>query len=615
MMKLTIIIPCYNAEPYICELLDCLAPQITPDVEVIVVDDGSKRPFITDYEWATVVRQDNGGASMARNKGLDMATGDYVAFIDADDLVADNYIETILGKIAEGFDYLYMSWKTLPGGWQCDVKLTSVIDTFPSYNLCVWNRIYKRSNIGKVRFNPNKRIAEDAQFIRDVKEEGKKAFISDYMYFYRSNTPDSLTKRFADGRVETRRVVYNIPHVVENADLLAEVRSLDKVAEVIVMTNKCDMPELTKYAMVIPPTVIKGTELRGEPTSLFTLIEPTTHTDIVIWTAVTQNIGGIETWIYNFCLYMHKYYDIIVLYDKMDDVQIDRLTPYARVIKVGKPIECETLIISRITDITPSNVAFERRVQMVHACKMDEKWKIPQNADVIVGVSDVVLETFDQKGKTIHNLVHTDEADDVLLLVSATRLGTFEKGAKRMRAMAEQMRDAGMRFIWLCFSEIDPKCDLITWMQPRLDIAAYIRKADYLVQLSDAEGFGYSMVEALSMGTPVITTDMPILDELGFEEYQDGYIVPFDGDMDVERFKTIPEVSYKYDNKPIIDKWRRLLGKGNPKYNPQVKRMYITTTFKDSATNRTYKQGSRVWMIAEIANKAISAGYAREVEE
>ena len=613
-MELTIIIPCYNAEPYIGELLDCLAPQITPGVEVIVVDDGSKVPFKTSYTWATVVRQKNGGASKARNKGLDMATGDYVAFIDADDLVADNYIDTILAKIAEGFDYLYMSWRTLPGGWQCDVKLKTVNDTFPSYNLCVWNRVYKRSKIGKVRFNTNKRIAEDAQFIRDVKETGVKAFISDYMYFYRSNTPDSLTKRFADGRVETRRVVYNIPHVKEDADLLAEVRSLDKVAEVIVMTNKCDMPELTKYAMVIPPTVIKGTELRGEPTSLFTLIEPTIRTDVVIWTAVTQKIGGIETWIYNFCMYLHKYYDIVVLYDEMDDVQIDRLTPYARVIKRGKRIECDTLIVSRITDLSPANVSYEKKVQMVHACKMDERWFIPQDADEIVGVSEVVLETFDQKGKVIHNLVHTEESDEVLLLVSATRLGTFEKGTRRMREMAEQMRDKGMRFIWLCFSDVDPKSDLITWMSPRLDISAYIRKADYLVQLSDAEGFGYSMVEALSMGTPVITTDITILDEIGFTENVDGYIVPFYGDMDVERFKYIPEPKFKYDNKPIIEKWRRLLGKGNPTYKPNVKRMYIGTTFKDSATNRTYKIGTTVYMIAEIADKAISAGYAREVK-
>ena len=107
-MRLSIIIPCYNAEPYIAALLTCLDRQMREDVEVIIVDDGSRVPFETDYKWAKVIRQANGGASAARNTGLDNATGDYIAFIDADDLVADNYIETICSKISEGFDYCYI---------------------------------------------------------------------------------------------------------------------------------------------------------------------------------------------------------------------------------------------------------------------------------------------------------------------------------------------------------------------------------------------------------------------------------------------------------------------------------------------------------------------------
>ena len=611
-MKLSIIIPCYNAEPFICELLNCLNRQMTEEVEVIIVDDGSKEPFSTSYPWARVIRQKNGGASSARNRGLDEAIGEYVAFIDADDLVADNYIDTLLAKIEEGFDYLYMSWRTLPGGWQMDVKLNSVDDVFPPFNLCVWNRVYKRSKIGKIRFNTKKKIAEDAQFIREVKETGKKAFISDYMYFYRANTPDSLTKRFGAGKVQTRRVVYNIPHVKPDPDLLAEVRRLDKEAEVIIMTDKNEMPELSKYAMVIKPTLMKGTELRGEPTSLFTKIEPSLKADIVIWTSITQKIGGIETWIYNFCTAMHRYYDIIVLYDEMDDAQADRLTPYARVVKRSKEIECETLIVSRITDKAPSCVAYNRKIQMVHACKMDESWKVPQDADEIIGVSEVVLKSFDQDGKVIHNLVYTEKSD-ALLLISATRLGTFEKGLKRMREMASQMKAAGIRFMWICFSEVDPECNDIIWAKPRLDISAFIEKADYLVQLSDAEGFGYSMVEALQLKTPVITTPIEVLNELGFKDKEHGYIVPFEGDMDVKRFKKIPKVEYTYNNPSIVRKWHNLLGDGNPTYKPNVKRMYITTTFKDSATGRTYKEGSTVYMIAEIANKAIEAGYARGV--
>ena len=310
---------------------------------------------------------------------------------------------------------------------------------------------------------------------------------------------------------------------------------------------------------------------------------------------------------------MHKYYDIVVMYDDMDDSQIDRLMPYARVIKRKRPVLCHTLIVNRITDKTPSEVTYERKIQMVHACKMVESWSVPQDNDLIVGVSSVVLGSFQQKGEVIHNLINIPKEDDALLLVSATRLGTFEKGKKRMIEMSEQMRDAGIKFIWLCFSEVDPGSELITWLKPRLDISSYIRKADYLVQLSDAEGFGYSVVEALSMGTPVITTPVAVLDELKFIDGESGYIVPFEGDMEVERFKHIPKVDYKYANNAIVKKWRSILGDGNPTYKPSIRRMRILTTFKDSATNRTYKIGNEVYMLKEVADKAIKAGYAREV--
>ena len=230
-----------------------------------------------------------------------------------------------------------------------------------------------------------------------------------------------------------------------------------------------------------------------------------------------------------------------------------------------------------------------------------------------IGVSSVVLGSFKQKGEVIHNLINIPKEDDALLLVSATRLGTFEKGKKRMVEMAEQMRDKGIRFVWLCFSEVDPGSNLITWLKPRLDISPFIRKADYLVQLSDAEGFGYSVVEALSMGTAVITTPVAVLDELKYLDGDYGYIVPFEGDMDVERFRRIPHVEYRYANNTIVKKWRSILGEGNPTYNPSIRKMRILTTFKDSATNRTYKIGNEVYMLNEVADKAIKAGYAREV--
>ena len=92
---LSVIIPYYNAKEYTDELLSILDKQITDEIEVLLIDDGSKEKYVSKYSWLNIIRQNNGGASAARNTGLDNAIGQYISFIDADDLVTDNYFEII----------------------------------------------------------------------------------------------------------------------------------------------------------------------------------------------------------------------------------------------------------------------------------------------------------------------------------------------------------------------------------------------------------------------------------------------------------------------------------------------------------------------------------------
>lgn len=630
-IKLSIIIPCYNAEPYINELLDALKPQIIPEVQVLVIDDGSEKPFKSDYKWVTVIRQINGGASAARNTGLDKAIGEYISFIDADDMVANNYVSTILNKIKkEHFDYCYLSWRTLPGGWQQTVKLNSVQDRFPPFNLCVWNRIYRRDMIGDVRFNLKKLIAEDAEFIRDVKEDGKKkAYIDEFMYFYRSTTPGSLTKRFSEGKVETQRVVYYYPIVTSNmTHLIEEFKETDKYAEVILMTNDNQIPELENYAMVLKPVQMKGTELRGVPTTLFTKINIPINTQIVIYTARTYAIGGIETWIYNFCIQMCKYYDITVVYESMDQKQIARLRKYVPVERLASTIHinCDTLIVNRITDTAPANIHYKQKVQMVHSCKMVDTWKVPHDNDCTVVISEVAKKSFEQdlngrRTEVIHNMTAPSNVEGALILVSATRLDTFEKGKARITKLARMLQAKGIPFLWMCFSNsklnANELVEGIVNLAPRLDISEFVKQADYLVQLSDAEGFCYSMVEALELGTPVITTPVSVLPEIGFQEGINGYTVPFEIDgADVEKFyhqRLKGKFNYKYDNETLIKQWREILGDTVPthKYNPSLefKDVQIIKDYKDLELNRMVKTGEIITMRNARAIDIVNGGY------
>ena len=87
-MTLSLIIPCYNSEPYIDELMKSLLPQVTDEVEVIVIDDGSDFPYLSTTPFVNVYRTDeNKGVSAARNLGMKKAKGKYIAFIDSDDII------------------------------------------------------------------------------------------------------------------------------------------------------------------------------------------------------------------------------------------------------------------------------------------------------------------------------------------------------------------------------------------------------------------------------------------------------------------------------------------------------------------------------------------------
>ena len=186
-MLLSIIIPTYNRNEYIVKLLDKLHSQIQNNVEVIVVDDHSDIPLKNSWFKYIYLDENSGGASIPRNKGLDIAKGKYIAFIDSDDLVSDDYIETILEKTKEDWDFCYISW-------QGKTNKVIIKDTAPAWNCCVWNSVYKKDLIGDKRFDPKLKMAEDYDFNRKVRN-GKKANITKILYYYNEDTPKSLTKQ------------------------------------------------------------------------------------------------------------------------------------------------------------------------------------------------------------------------------------------------------------------------------------------------------------------------------------------------------------------------------------------------------------------------------------
>ena len=551
MIKLSIIIPYFNTELYTDKLLGVLENQIESDCEIILVDDGSDKKYICKTPYlrsvVKVVRKKNGGVSSARNRGLNEAKGDYIVFIDSDDLVSDDYIGQIFKAIESDPDTVYISWKSIDG------KLGKIIqgesDEFNPWNRCVWNRVFKKTYIKGLYFNEDMNIAEDDDFLKRLPVTKSKTYISKPIYLYRAGRENSLTDRAKKGE-----------------------------------------------------------------------FRPRIKTQVVIYCANMQKIGGIETWLYYWCRNMYKLYDIMVVFsDNMDGRQIARLSEIVQVMRLNnRLIECDTLINTRITDKIPEEIKAKRIVQMVHGCYSALFCcDIQPDRDKLVFVSQAAADTFENVGKyeVIHNFTYPTETKKCLFLITASRF-THEKGGDRMIKLAEALRKANIEFIWFVFSHQDTKLvEGMVKLPETLNIKDYIAKCDYLVQLSDSEGFGYSIVEALELGIPVITTPISVLPELGFKENVDGYVVPFDmQDIKPERFLDVPKPQFTWDNEKVKDKWVKLLGKSKPtgdylKQGANVK-LEIIENYYDLEFGKELKVGDIVTMRKARAILIIGCGKA-----
>lgn len=622
-MTLSIIIPYYNAEPYMSVLIETLKPQITPEVEVIVTDDGSAEPYKAPYEWVKVYRQKNKGLARARNTGLEHATGEIIAFIDADDLVAGNYIEYILSRSQEPWDYMELSWRSLEDT-RFMFKLKDDRDKLSNPSACT--RVFRRDFIGDTRFNEKKDVAEDEDFTRRLQlDKAQHICAPDYMYYYRTETPDSLSKKYRDGRTKTKRIVYYLPMGLTRADaenlkILEEIKRDSEQNEIVILTDKNEVPEVELYAKIFKPQGTWAHEARGVKTDLIKIRRKPMKTQVAIYTKNTYKIGGIETFIYNFCKTMSKHYDIAVIYENADPEQIARLLPIVPVIKLDPKeiIECDTLIINRVFDEKPENIKAKKVIQMVHGCKDANPHRLPQEKGQLVCVSEAVKSSFGEEAadaQVIKNLLDTSKTKEALLLVSATRLDTPEKGQERMLTLARLMHKQGVPFIWFYFSNEDlnnAPAGMIR-MNPTMDIRAYIKRADYTVQLSDSEAFCYTIAESLAEGTPVITTPLPVLPELGVKDGENAHILPFNLEAyDTTKLQEIPQFNYTYNNGLIVSKWKKILGNTKPTraYKPQpIKMVEIVRQYQDIELNRLLRVGEVIAMPEGRAERVEAAGF------
>ena len=183
MLKVSVIVPVYNAEAYLDRCVASILGQTYHDLELILVDDGSKDSSGAICEkWAgednrvRVIHQANQGASAARNAGLDIATGDYIGFVDADDEIAPETYETAMRHVC-GHDVVMWDAMTVWGDGRREPDTIPLLEGDCVIARQDWTPellgvmagsacrcLYRVSCVGGLRFDCNLKFSEDRLF-------------------------------------------------------------------------------------------------------------------------------------------------------------------------------------------------------------------------------------------------------------------------------------------------------------------------------------------------------------------------------------------------------------------------------------------------------------------
>jgi glycosyltransferase EpsH len=230
MKKVSIIVPIYNSELYVKACIDSLVKQTYQNIEIILIDDGStdnSLKICKQYNDSRIkiFTQENLGVANSRNKGMELATGDYLMFVDADDWIEENTIELIMHKISlNDDDILFYNFfkdynnsekknraydenynfkdhvilKKLKERIVAPFFKNKVVDE--SGLNYTWNKLIKREIIGDTKFHMTnlKAYGEDMLFILELLNKTNKIrFYNEYLYHYRIHN-ESATFKFND---------------------------------------------------------------------------------------------------------------------------------------------------------------------------------------------------------------------------------------------------------------------------------------------------------------------------------------------------------------------------------------------------------------------------------
>lgn len=189
MPELSVIVPVYKVEPYLPKCVDSILMQTFRDFELILIDDGSPdncgaicEQYAARDDRIKVIHQANAGVSAARNAGLNIASGDYIGFVDSDDWIEPEMYATMLAVAKEkqvdvvicGIQYTDVDFvkqtPSLPteGSYTTEDLLRALFGMPNPLGGGVWNKLFARTTLETVRFRCGVALGEDGLFLYEA---------------------------------------------------------------------------------------------------------------------------------------------------------------------------------------------------------------------------------------------------------------------------------------------------------------------------------------------------------------------------------------------------------------------------------------------------------------
>jgi glycosyltransferase involved in cell wall biosynthesis len=231
--KISVIVPIYNVEAYLPRCIDSILSQTYRNIEVILVDDGSPDNsgkicdrYAGEDDRIKVIHRENGGLSAARNSGIDCATGEYLAFVDSDDYVKEDFIEFLYELMCKadadisacGALTVFSDGSTENPSTDTGTHIMDSREALErmcyndSFYVTTWDKLYKRSLFDTVRF-PEGKLFEDTGTTYLLVDRADTIITCGEPKYYYFRTPNSITtSQFTEKKLD----------YVEMADNMAE---------------------------------------------------------------------------------------------------------------------------------------------------------------------------------------------------------------------------------------------------------------------------------------------------------------------------------------------------------------------------------------------------------